>query len=62
MPVHSETNGIGAQMPTEKPGVMSPLHIGGGGGGGSGGGGGAGGRTQRSVAGSKIVPGPHSAA
>jgi hypothetical protein len=44
MPVHSETNGIGAQIPMEKPGVGSP-----GGGGGSGGGGG-GTPTQLSVA------------
>ena len=29
MPVHSDTNGIGAQIPTEKYGVMSPFHAGG---------------------------------
>jgi hypothetical protein len=41
MPVQIETNGIGAQMPIEKPGVGSPFH-----GGGGGGGGGAGAPTQ----------------
>lgn len=34
--MHSDTNGIGAQMPTEKYGVGSPFHAGGGGGGGGG--------------------------
>ena len=34
MPVHSDTNGMGAQTPTEKYGVRSPFHAGGGGGGG----------------------------
>lgn len=60
MPAHSETNGIGAQIPTEKYGVMSPFHAGGGGGGG--GGGGAGAATQLFDGASNTVPGPHSAA
>jgi len=59
MPVHSDTNGMGAQMPTEKPGVGSPFHAAGGGGGG---GGGSGAATQVSDGGSNTVPHPHSAA
>ena len=39
MPAHNETNGMGAQMPTEKYGVGSPFQAGGGGGGGGSGGG-----------------------
>jgi hypothetical protein len=61
MPVHSDTNGMGAQMPTEKPGVRSPFHAAGGGGGG-GGGGGSGAATQVLDGGSNTVPDPHSAA
>src|SRR5215218_3142244 len=38
IPVHNDTKGIGAQMPTEKYGVRSPFQPGGGGGGGGGGG------------------------
>ena len=57
MPVHSETNGMGAQMPTEKYGVRSPFHAGGGGGGG-----GAGAATQVLDGGSNMVPHPHSTA
>lgn len=53
IPVQSETNGIGAQIPTEKPGVGSP---------GGGGGGGGGRPTHLSVAASNTVPGPHSVA
>ena len=45
MPVHSDTNGMGAQIPTEKYGVRSPFQAGGGGGGG-GSGGGSGAATQ----------------
>jgi len=56
MPVHSDTNGMGAQMPTEKYGVRSPFHAGGGGGGGSGA------ATQVLDGGSNTVPDPHSAA
>ena len=58
MPVHNATNGIGAQTPTEKPGVGSPFH----GGGGGGGGGGRAAATQVLVGGSNNVPAPHSAA
>ena len=58
MPVHSDTNGMGAQMPTEKYGVRSPFHAGGGGGGG----GGSGAATQVLDGGSNTVPDPHSAA
>jgi hypothetical protein len=61
MPVHSDTNGMGAQIPTEKPGVRSPFHAGGGGGGG-GSGGGSGAATQELDGGSNTVPHPHSAA
>lgn len=60
MPAHIETNGIGAQIPTEKYGVMSPFHAGGGGGGG--GGGGAGAATQLFDGASNTVPAPHSTA
>jgi hypothetical protein len=60
MPVHRDTNGMGAQIPTEKYGVMSPFHAGGGGGGGGGGGNGA--ATQVFDGGSKTVPCPHSTA
>ena len=60
MPAHTETNGTGAQIPTEKYGVMSPFHPGGGGGGG--GGGGAGAATQVLDGGSNTVPHPHSTA
>ena len=49
MPVHSDTNGMGAQTPIEKPGVGSPFQRGGGGGGGAGGSGAA---TQVFVGGS----------
>jgi hypothetical protein len=56
MPVHSDTNGMGAHMPTEKPGVRSPFHAGGGGGGGSGA------ATQVLDGGSNTVPHPHSIA
>ena len=59
MPVHSDTNGMGAQIPTEKYGVRSPFHAGGGGGGG---GGGSGAATQVLVGGSNTVPQPHSTA
>ena len=55
MPVHSDTNGMGAQMPTEKYGVRSPFHAGGGGGG-------SGAATQVLDGGSNTVPDPHSAA
>jgi hypothetical protein len=55
MPVHSETNGMGAQIPTEKYGVGSPFQ-------GGGGGGGSGAATQLFVGGSNTVPTPHSAA
>jgi hypothetical protein len=58
MPVHSDTNGMGAQMPIEKPGVGSPFHAGGEGGGG----GGSGAATQVLDGGSNTVPDPHSAA
>ncbi len=58
MPVHRDTNGMGAQIPTEKYGVRSPFHAGGGGGGG----GGSGAATQVLVGGSNTVPQPHSAA
>ena len=58
MPVHSDTNGMGAQMPTEKYGVRSPFHAGGGGGGG----GGSGAATQVLDGGSNTVPDPQSAA
>lgn len=51
---------MGAQMPTEKYGVMSPFHAGGGGGGG--GGGGTWAATQVFEGGSKTVPTPHSVA
>jgi hypothetical protein len=61
MPVHSDTNGMGAQIPTEKYGVRSPFQAGGGGGGG-GSGGGSGAATQVLVGGSNTVPKPHSAA
>ena len=57
MPVHSDTNGMGAQMPTEKYGVRSPFHAGGGGGGG-----GCGAATQVLDGASKTVPHPHSTA
>jgi hypothetical protein len=43
---------MGAQMPTEKYGVMSPFHAGGGGGGG----GGSGAATQVFDGGSNTVP------
>jgi len=49
---------MGAQIPTEKYGVMSPFHAGGGGGGG----GGAGAATQVLDGGSNTVPYPHSIA
>lgn len=65
IPVHSDTKGIGAQIPIEKPGVGSPFHGGGGGGGGGGAGGGAGGSgatTQVFDGASYTVPTPHSAA
>ena len=58
MPAHTDTNGMGAQTPTEKYGVMSPFHAGGGGGGG----GGNGAATQVLDGGSKTVPQPHSTA
>lgn len=54
MPKQTATNGIGKQKPTENPGVGSPFQTGGGGGGAA--------CTQRSVAASYTVPGPHSAA
>jgi hypothetical protein len=57
MPVHSATNGIGAQMLTETYGV-GPFH----GGGGGGGGGGASATMQVLDAASNRVPAPHSAA
>ena len=57
MPVHNETNLMGAQMPTEKYGVMSPFHAGAGAG--AGGGGAA---TQVLDGGSNTVPHPHSTA
>ena len=57
MPVHSDTNGMGAQTPTEKYGVRSPFHAGGGGGGG-----GSGAPTQVLDGGSNTVADPHSAA
>jgi hypothetical protein len=69
IPVHNDTNGMGAQMPTEKYGVRSPFHAGGGGGSGGGGGGGGGNgggsgaaTTQLSEGASYTVPMPHSAA
>ena len=49
MPVHNETNLMGAQMPTEKYGVISPFHAGGGGGG-------NGAATQLFDGGSNTVP------
>ena len=55
MPVHSDTNGMGAQTPTEKYGVRSPFHAGGGGGG-------SGAATQVLDGGSNTVPDPHAAA
>ncbi len=58
MPVHSATNGMGAQIPTEKYGVRSPFHAGGGGGGG----GGNAAATQVLDGGSNTVPSPHSIA
>jgi hypothetical protein len=58
MPVHSDTNGMGAQIPTEKYGVRSPFHAGGGGGGG----GGNAAATQVLDGGSNTVPRPHSVA
>ena len=58
MPVQIDTNGIGAQIPTEKYGVRSPFHAGGGGGGG----GGSGAATQVLDGGSNTVPHPHSIA
>jgi hypothetical protein len=58
MPAHTDTNGMGAQTPTEKYGVMSPFHAGGGGGGG----GGNGAATQVFDGGSNTVPYPHSIA
>jgi hypothetical protein len=58
MPAHTDTNGMGAQIPTEKYGVMSPFHAGGGGGGG----GGNGAATQVFDGGSNTVPYPHSTA
>jgi hypothetical protein len=54
MPVQTATNGMGAQIPTEKYGVMSPFH--------AGGGGGAGAATQVLDGGSNTVPYPHSIA
>ncbi len=51
MPVQSDTNGIGAQIPTLKYGVMSPFQAGGGAGGG-----GAGAATHVLDGGSKKVP------
>jgi hypothetical protein len=51
---------MGAQIPTEKYGVMSPFHAGGGGGGGGGGGRGA--ATHVFDGGSNTVPAPHSTA
>ena len=60
MPAHTDTNGTGAQIPTEKYGVRAPFHTGGGGGGG--GGGGAGAATQVLDGGSNTVPHPHSTA
>jgi hypothetical protein len=51
---------MGAQMPTEKYGVMSPFHAGAGGGGGGGGGSGA--ATHVLDGGSNTVPTPHSTA
>lgn len=57
MPVHSDTNGMGAQIPTEKYGVRSPFHAGGGGGGG-----GNAAATQVLDGGSNTVPCPHSVA
>jgi hypothetical protein len=61
MPAHSDTSGIGAQIPTETYGV-GPFHGGGGGGGGGIGGGGASATTQVLDAASNTVPAPHSAA
>jgi hypothetical protein len=49
---------MGAQIPTEKYGVMSPFHAGGGGAGG----GGAGAATHVLDGGSNTVPYPHSTA
>jgi len=60
MPVHIDTNGMGAQTPIEKYGVGSPFHAGGGGGGGGGGGNAA--AMQVLDGGSKKVPCPHSTA
>ena len=60
MPAQSDTNGMGAQIPTEKYGVMSPFQAGGGGGGGGGGGSAA--ATQVLDGGSNTVPCPHSVA
>ena len=57
MPAHTDTNGTGAQIPTEKYGVISPFHAGGGGGGG-----GSGAATQVLDGGSNTVPHPHSIA
>jgi hypothetical protein len=53
MPVHSDTNGMGAQIPTEKYGVRSPFHAGGGGNAAA---------TQVLDGGSNTVPCPHSVA
>src|SRR5215208_4538117 len=58
IPVHNDTNGMGAQMPTEKYGVRSPFHAGGGGGGG----GGSGAATQLFDGASYTVTTPHSTA
>ncbi|MFL6083816.1 MAG: hypothetical protein ACJ74F_11535 [Mycobacterium sp.] len=58
IPVHNDTNGMGAQMPTEKYGVRSPFHAGAGGGGG----GGSGAATQLFEGPSYVVPQPHSVA
>jgi hypothetical protein len=57
--VHSDTNGIGAQIPTEKYGVGSPFHAGGGGGGGGGGNAAA---MHVFDGASNTVPSPHSVA
>jgi hypothetical protein len=54
MPVHSDTNGMGAQIPTEKYGVGSPFQ--------AGGGGGSGAATQVLDGESNTVPHPHSVA
>jgi hypothetical protein len=58
MPVQSDTNGMGAQLPTEKYGVRSPFHAGGGGGGA----GGNAAATQELDGASNTVPCPHSVA